>query len=726
MRPDRQILWNVEDPLRLIMLALVAFTMVYLFIRVRERIRIWNIGKPMTETASLMDRTKVFLPLLATEIGTQRRFFRDPYAGIMHASLFWGIIILFIATSVSFGEELLLIFLDIHLPPNNYFLYSSLIWDIGGLMAFTGVVMAIFRRAVIKKPHSDSTMDDRFILYILLFQIVSGFTLEALRQLGPTEVGGEHFVEFIDHPEWAIWSPVAYAISSVLNAINLSESAVIYGHFSLWWIHAVVNALIPVYAVMRFSKFVHIILAPTDLFFRNLKPRGTLYPIPNIEEAETFGAGKIEDFSWKQLLQTDACTRCSRCTDSCPANLTGKALSPMMVVQKVKGYMNEYGQANIAAGGDIEKIPQEIIKIPAGEVVSEEELWDCVTCGACMEACPVFIEHIPMIVDMRRNLVMEQGALPQPAETALRSIETRGNPGFGTTHGRADWIEGHDVPVAAEVGAENIDVLFWVGCAGSLEDRSIKVAQSIVQVMKKAGVRFAVLGNEETCSGDPARRLGNEYLFQLQAMQNIETFNAYDIKKIVTMCPHCFNSIGNEYPILTDENGNPLMKSQVEVVHHSEFLNELMKSGQLQLSQNRQTEIGTVTYHDPCYLGRHNGVYDPPREALIKVVGEEKFVEMEPHRNRAFCCGAGGGHYWYEETEGTERIPTRRTSHAIDSGANTIGTACPYCTQMFELGVKTHDKEDEIKVMDLSELIVQKLDEPPAAAASPTEAESTD
>ncbi|MCL0043219.1 heterodisulfide reductase-related iron-sulfur binding cluster [Dehalococcoidia bacterium] len=710
-RPDRQILWNVEDPLRMIMLALVAFTFVYLFIKVRERIRIWNMGTPMTEQATLVDRAKIFLPLLAAEIGTQRKFFSDPYAGFMHFSLFWGIIILLIATTVVFIEEIFLLGLGIHFPPNNYFLYTSLIWDFGGFLALTGVLMAIFRRTVIKKPHSDSTMDDRLILSVLLFQILSGFALEGLRQLGPVELHGKIIREFFD-TDWSIWSPGGYAWASLFNLFNMSDMTLKVTHFVLWWVHAIVNALIPVYAVLRFSKFVHVALGPTDLFFRNLRSRGTLYPIPNIEEAETFGAGKIEDFSWKQLMQTDACTRCARCTDVCPANSTGKVLSPMMIVQKVRSQMNEYGQEVIAAGGDTSKVPQETIKVPAGEVVSEEELWDCVTCGACMEACPVFIEHIPMIVDMRRNLVMEQGSLPQSAETALRSIETRGNPGFGTTHGRADWTEGLEVPIAAEVGTENIDVLFWVGCAGSLEDRSIRVAQSVTKIMQKAGVKFAILGNEETCTGDPARRLGNEYLFQLQAMQNIETFNAYNIKKIVTMCPHCFNSIGNEYPLIKDENGVALMKDQVEVVHHSQFLNELLSTGQVKINQDRDTDIGIATYHDPCYLGRHNGVYDPPREALISVIGNDQFTEMEPHRNKAFCCGAGGGHYWFEETEGTEKIPSRRTSHAIDSGAKTIGTACPYCTQMFELGIKTHDKEEEMQVLDLSEMIVQRLDEP--------------
>jgi Fe-S oxidoreductase len=325
-----------------------------------------------------------------------------------------------------------------------------------------------------------------------------------------------------------------------------------------------------------------------------------------------------------------------------------------------------------------------------------------------MEACPVLIEHVPMIVGMRRSLVLEQGRLPRAAETALRSIETRGNPGFGTSHGRLDWAQDMDIPIVSDVGGPNVDILFWVGCAGSLEDRSMRVARSIATVLKRAGVNFAILGPEESCTGDPARRLGNEYLFQMQAEQNIETLNNHQIKKILTMCPHCFNTIRNEYLAFGGE---------FEVVHHSQFLSQLLSAGRLRLNEDRQGNLGTVTYHDPCYLGRHNGVYDAPREVLSNVVEGGQLVEMGPHRNRAFCCGAGGGHYWFEETEGTERIPTRRTGHAIESGAKTIGTACPYCTQMFELGVLTHGREGEMQVLDIAEIIDQSLVEAPASGS---------
>ena len=713
MRPDRIILWNVGDPLRLIMLVLTAFALIYVIIRVRERIRLWNLGKPMVEKATFMQRTKVFVRLLTAEILPQRKFVRDRYAGIMHIMLFWGFIGLFIATSVSFAEELALIFLKWHFPPNDYYLYSSLIWDIFGFMALTGIVMAMVRRAFLNKPHSLSTMDDRFILSVLLFQVIAGFALEGLRQLGTTEVGGQVFREFFDHPDWSIWSPGGYAMASLFNLFNPSVATVETVHFGLWWVHAIVNAFIPVYAVVLFTKFTHVFLGPTDLFFRNLRPRGALYPIPDIENAETFGASTLEGFTWKQLMQTDACTRCARCSDACPAHSTGKKLSPMLVVQKVKSYMDTYGPYAIAAKGDKSKIPQDVIKVPAGEVVSDEELWDCVTCGACMEACPVYIEHVPMIVDMRRALTMELAQMPRSAQTALRSIETRGNPGFGTTHQRTDWMEGLDITLAADLKSmDDVDVLFWVGCAGSLEDRSIKVTRAIATTLKKAGIKFAVLGPEETCTGDPARRLGQEFLYQMQAEQNIETFKNYGVKKIITMCPHCFNTIKNEYP---------LFGGTYEVMHHSQYLRQLLAEGRIKVNDGGPgaVQLGSIAYHDPCYLGRHNGEYEAPREVIKAVVKDSQLIEMHPsmNHNRSFCCGAGGAHYWYEETEGTERIPSRRTSHAIGQGANTIGTACPYCTQMFELGVRVHNKQDEMKVLDIAEIISQRIEDTSAAAA---------
>ncbi|MBI4329577.1 MAG: (Fe-S)-binding protein [Chloroflexi bacterium] len=308
---------------------------------------------------------------------------------------------------------------------------------------------------------------------------------------------------------------------------------------------------------------------------------------------------------------------------------------------------------------------------------------------------------MPAIVEMRRALVMNEGRLPATAEAALRSLETRGHPWTGYSRSRTEWTEGLDVPKMAEVNPEEIEVLYWVGCAASLEDRSMKIAQAMAKVMKSAKVKFAILGEEESCTGDPARRMGMEYLYEVQAKQNIETLNRYKVMRIVTTCPHCFNTIKNEYPQF---NGN------YEVVHHTVFLQELVASGRLKLPKASGSPFGVVTYHDPCYLGRHNQVYDEPRELAKAIPGIQEIREMAAHRNRAFCCGAGGGHMWMEDAAGTEKINHRRTQHALDTGADTIATGCPFCTQMFEDGVKVKNAEEKVRVRDLSEMVAESLE----------------
>jgi len=415
-----------------------------------------------------------------------------------------------------------------------------------------------------------------------------------------------------------------------------------------------------------------------NVFLRNLEPRGALAPI-DLEKAESFGAAKIEDFTWKQLLDLDACTRCGRCQDSCPAHLSGKPLSPKKVVQDLKGAWLERAKG-------VESQRQMI-----GGVVLEDEIWNCTTCYACHEACPVAIEPMTKIIEMRRNLVLEKASIPETGEGALKSLEARGHPWRGTTLTRTDWMKGLEVKTL--VDDKNIDVLFWVGCTSALEERSTKVAQSIARVLKLGGVNFGILGAEEACCGDPARRLGNEYLFQTLAQANIELFKNYGIKKIVTGCPHCFNTLKYEYPQF---GGN------FEVVHHSQFIAGLVRSGKLKASVSIPD---VVTYHDSCYLGRYNDIYDSPRQVL-KGLGV-KLKEMPRNRERGFCCGAGGGHLWLEEQKKGERINHMRTEQALATGAKVIATACPYCLQMFEDGIKAKASEESVKVRDIAEIVAE-------------------
>jgi len=431
------------------------------------------------------------------------------------------------------------------------------------------------------------------------------------------------------------------------------------------------------------------------VFFRNLGPRGALAPI-DIEAAETFGASKIEDFTWKHLMDLDACTRCGRCQDSCPAYLSGKPLSPKKVIQDLRSYLLERAPILLKGKGGAEvDNPGEGSRALIGEVILEDEIWNCTTCYACHEVCPVCVEPMVKIIELRRNLVLERASIPETGESALKSIEARGHPWRGTTLSRTDWAQGLEVKGLAE--DSNIDVLFWVGCTEALEERGTRVAQAIARILKLAGINFGILGVEETCCGDPARRLGNEYLFQLEAQGNIELFKNYGIKKIVTGCPHCYNTLRYEYPQFGGD---------FEVVHHTQFITNLLKEGKLGTIKGHN---GVVTYHDSCYLGRYNDIYDPPRQ-ILKNIPDVNLVEMSQNRERGFCCGAGGGHLWLEEQRKGQRINEMRTEQAIAVNAEVIATACPYCLQMFEDGIKAKATEESLKVMDVAELVCEAVD----------------
>ena len=458
-------------------------------------------------------------------------------------------------------------------------------------------------------------------------------------------------------------------------------------HAVSWWAHVGIILGFSLYVPM--SKHIHLIGAPLSFVFRSLEQPGTLSTPLDLETAEVFGAANVRDFTQKQLLDGYACAVCGRCTEACPANISGKTLSPMHIAENLKEHLLEVGPGIAAGnGGDGDASPL------IGPWIGQEALWDCLTCGACVQECPVGVEHIDMIVDMRRNLTMERAEIPETGMNALMSMEQRGHPWRGTTYTRTDWAEGLDVPTLAE--NPTAEVLFWVGCTAALEKRSQSVARSMASVLKRAGVDFAILGDEEGCTGDPARRMGNEYLYQIMAQQNIEKFTRYDVKKIVTICPHCFNTIKNEYPHLGGD---------YEVLHYSEFVADLIAEGKLKPLVTIDT---TLTYHDSCYLGRHNGVYDAPRKIAEAIPGLE-LREMERCRDRGFCCGAGGGHMWLEESRG-RRINHIRTDQFLETGADTVGVSCPFCLQMFEEGIQSSDSATESsQAKDLLEILDESL-----------------
>ena len=474
-------------------------------------------------------------------------------------------------------------------------------------------------------------------------------------------------------------------LGRAFSAMGLSAGAAVALHASFWWLHLGIILGFGIYVPT--SKHIHMIGAPLNAYFRSLEPRGTLAPI-DLENAERFGAGRVQDFTWKQLLDGYACAVCGRCTDACPANTTGKILSPMHIVENLKEHMLTIGHQGPRDPEHVE--PNPIID----HAIPEQAIWDCVSCGACMEECPVVVEHIPTIMDLRRNLVLEESKIPETGMNALLSMEQRGHPWRGTQYSRTDWAEGLNVPTLAE--KPDAEILFWVGCTAALEQRSQGTARSMVKVLKSAGVDFAILGDEETCTGDPARRMGNEYLFQMLAGQNIETLNGYNVKKIVTICPHCFNTMRNEYPQFGGE---------YEVLHYSQFVDELIQQGRIKPIKMMNV---SMAYHDSCFLGRHNGIYDQPRNIARSIPGL-RLVEMSPRcRERGFCCGAGGGHMWIEESQG-ERINHVRTDHFLETDADTVGVSCPFCLQMMTEGIQAKGKAGDKEAKDVLEILAESL-----------------
>jgi Fe-S oxidoreductase len=452
-----------------------------------------------------------------------------------------------------------------------------------------------------------------------------------------------------------------------------------------WWAH--LGLILGFSLYIPLSKHMHIIAAPISFLGRSLEARGTISTPKDLETAESFGAAKVQDFNWKELIDGYACAVCGRCTDSCPAHISEKILSPMHIVENLKEHVLESGPGIISGRDEQDSSPL------IGRWIQEEALWDCLTCGACVQECPVGVEHIDSIIDMRRHLVMEQASMPETARNALLSMEQRGHPWRGTTFTRTDWADGLDLKMLAD--HPDAEILFWVGCTAALEQRSQAIARSMASVLKRAGVDFAILGAEETCTGDPARRMGNEYLYQIMAKQNIETFKRYGVKTIVTICPHCFNTIKNEYPHLGGE---------YEVLHYSEFVARLIDDGKIRPLVTLDT---TVAYHDSCYLGRHNDIYDAPRRIANAIPGVT-LTEMELRRERGFCCGAGGGHMWIEESRG-RRVNHVRTDQFLETDADTVAVSCPFCLQMFVEGIGSNEAAAGKQAKDLLELLDESL-----------------
>ncbi|MEA2683832.1 MAG: hypothetical protein QOK05_2160 [Chloroflexota bacterium] len=672
----------------MLMLAVIGF---FVF-RILRFVTVLQIGGPDNRFDNIPERVMA----VVRGVMGHDRMVRRKYSGVLHLMIFYGFVLLGTSIIQVFGEAALPGF-----KPNPPLVNSliAIVQEIFAVLVLLGVAMALYNRFFIHPLRYKGSHEDDGI------RILVGIALVMLTQLGAT---GSR-LNLNDNRAYGFdpstsWRPVSQFVSSLLAGVGVNAgNADLVHHLFVFSNVVVVLAFL---AYLPISKHQHIYLSIENIFFRNLKPIGAL-PMLDIENTTHYGNSKIEQFSWKNLLDLYTCTECGRCQDQCPAYLTDKPLSPKMLIMDMRDHLHERTPQLIQlAGVPADQREEASARIDAesgiehkpliGGTILEETLWSCTMCGACMNECPVLIEHVPKIAEMRRSLVLEESKMPKQAETALRSIENSGNPYAIGNQARGDWAK--DLGVKTYSEHPDAEYLYFVGCAASFDEANQKVAASIVKILQAAKIDFAILGKEETCNGDPARRIGNEYLFQMQAEANIKTFQKYEVKKVLTGCPHCFNTIKNEYPQLGFD---------AEVIHHTEFINQLIADGRLQMwpQTDPALEGKTVTYHDPCYLGRWNGVYDPARHILDKIGGLEQ-IEMHRHGRQAFCCGAGGGRMWMEETLG-KRINRERIQHAHEVEADVVATACPFCLTMMLEGASSQNLA--IDVADIAQVVASNL-----------------
>jgi len=653
-----------------ILVSIVAFG--FLAFNLKRLISYLYVGQKDDRFDNVGDRIK---NVLKVAIG-QSKILRDPIAGLVHVLIFWGFLLFLFAVIEAIIQGFYSPFTLQFLGP--LFSLITFTQDIFGLLVMLAVIYALYRRYFMNIKRLDhgkeSLIDATVVLVLILMVVVSMFGQNI------SSIAANNF----ELHNWEV-RPISAALSNIFYSDG-SNAPMWYEIF--WWMHILV-----IFGFMNFlpySKHLHVFTSIPNVYFEKLgRKKFELKPIDlEDENAEQFGAADIEHLTWKQMLDGYTCTECGRCSDACPANFTGKLLSPREIIISTRKRTEEKAPLLISKSDNSDVLEKTLIH----NYIKPEELWACTTCGACMQECPVTIEHIDTIVDMRRNLVLMESEFPNELNTVFKNLETNFTPWAFNAQDRANWAEGLDVKTMAE--DPDCEYLFWVGCAGSFDSRYQKVSQAIVQLFNKAGVNFRILGTEEKCNGDTARRLGNEYLAQMMMQENIEKLNSYKVKKIVTGCPHCYNSIKVEYPQF---GGN------FEVYHHTEVLEQLVTDGKLKLKEN--TKQKDVTYHDSCYLGRYNEIYNSPRNSLNSISGIN-LIEMERNKDRGFCCGAGGGRMFLEETEGT-KINIERTKEALGTGAETVASACPFCMTMLSDGVKDFEKNEEVAVKDVAEIILE-------------------
>ena len=623
-----------------------------------QRVRLWRQGGPEARFDRLPER----VGLVLTHALGQVRVLSQAYPGVMHAIMFWGFLALFLGTVLATIDwDVTLLLFDYKLLKGPFYLAYETVLDLFGLFFVVGLGMAVWRRFVLRPHRLDPTARFAWVLALLLVINVSGFVMEAARLA-------------VVKPDWAPWSPVGWLLGQGMLGLGMSERGLRATHLGVWLFHAVLS--LGFVALVPYSYFMHLVTTPLNVFFAKLTPRGAIRPIENIEEAESLGVSKLEEFSWKRRLDFDACVECGRCQAACPAFLAGTALSPKQIIVKLKRHMHG-------------ELPGPI----HGELIKPDELWACTTCMACVQECPAFIDIVDTIIDPRRYLALSEGALPSTAPQSLQNIQRAGNP-WGLPAGeRLAWAQGLDVPVLEP--DREVEYLYWVGCSASYDKRNQSIARAVVRVLKAAGVSFAVL-QEERCNAEVARRLGEEYLYQTVVRENVAALKRYRFRKVVTHCPHCFNTLKHEFP---------QFGGTWEVLHHAQLIEQLLAAGRL---TPKKPLAATIAFHDSCYLGRYNGIMEAPRNVARAVPGL-RLVELPRNRERGLCCGGGGGHMWME-VKSQKRVNILRVEEALEAKVDMVATGCPFCLAMVDLGRKVKEAEETLHVKDVAELVADSLE----------------
>ncbi len=663
----RELGWNVS--FIWIMYALLGATAVVFGLGIRRRYRQWQIGRPVDRTSAPGARLMAMLK----EILLQRGVGRERLPALFHGLIFYAFAVMFLTT--------LLVMLDMDLGTSLFrgtlYLVFSLAADIAGLLALVGIGIALYRRTIARPATLPTRAADHLVLALLAGILLSGFLVEGLR----IRVAGD---------PWAAWSPVGSAFSLLFSGLGADAGRAL--HAFVWWTHCVMA--LGFIALIPYTKLLHMVLIPANVALQKTEAWGSLarpdvaalMAAEDIDEAALqIGIATAADFTWRERLGFDGCVECGRCDDVCPSRQARQPLSPRALISELKAFVrSEAGRGNGNGAG----APRQVV----GGAIDGDLIWYCRTCGACQEVCPARVEHLDTVVDLRRHQTMMGGSVPVDAARMLKMLGQLGNP-FGPQGERMAWIEKMGIPVIGE--GESIDVLLWIGCCTTFDPTKQQIAQDLCRLLQATGIRFGVLGADERCCGDPARLLGDESLFQEVARSQIELLNRRRFQVLLTACPHCFNVLAHEYPQF---GGN------YRVVHHTEYLHEMLWSDHLRpVGLPAQKAV----YHDPCYLGRFQKIYDSPREVLRAIPGVN-VAEMKNARSRSLCCGGGGGHFWMDLKAG-ERINNLRVDQAQAQGADTIVTSCAYCKQMLEDSVKLRDLDERIRVVDIATLTLESL-----------------